>query len=64
MELDPDIRKLSFKIIIERFNQKYKGLNEKQKTLLGKYINDDPNRSAFKDYVMSEITAITKELET
>lgn len=63
MELDPDIRKLSFKIIIERFNQKYKGLNEKQKTLLGKYINDDPDRSAFKDYVMSEVTSITKELK-
>lgn len=62
-ELDPDIRKLSLKLIIERFNQKYQGLNERQKLLLGKYINSDPNRSTFKDYVISEVSSITKELK-
>jgi aspartate ammonia-lyase len=62
-ELDPDIRKLSLKILIERFNQKYQGLNEKQKTLLAMYINEDSRRTSFKDYIFNEITTITKELK-
>jgi aspartate ammonia-lyase len=62
-ELDPDIRKLSLKILIERFNQKYQGLNEKQKTLLVMYINEDSRRTSFKDYIFNEITTITKELK-
>lgn len=61
-EQDKDIRTLSFKILIERFNQKYRNLNEKQKELLSKYINEDINRGSFKDYVVKEISSLTKQL--
>lgn len=60
---DPDIRKLSFKIIVERFNQKYRTLNDKQKELLQQYINEDVSKPTFKDYVMREVGYVTKELQ-
>lgn len=61
-EQDKDIRTLSFKILIERFNQKYRNLNDKQRELLSKYINEDENRTSFKDYVIKEVSSLTKQL--
>lgn len=61
-EQDKDIRTLSFKILIEKFNQKYRNLNLKQKQLLSKYINEDVNRGSFKDYVIKEVSSLTKQL--
>lgn len=63
-ELDPDIRKLSFKILIERFNHKYHDLNIKQRTLLSKYINENVSREDFKNYVVLEVGSIVKELSS
>lgn len=63
-EQDPDVRKLGFKIIIEKFNAKYRELSDKQKRLLSKYINEDPNREDFKDFVLSEVSWIVKNLKT
>lgn len=59
---DPDIRKLSFKIIVEKFNEKYKGLNQKQQNLLQKYISEDVNKTAFKDFFMREVGYVVNSL--
>ncbi len=40
---DDDIRFLSYRILIERFNEKYKGLDEAQKKLLQEYIYNISN---------------------
>lgn len=54
-EQDPDIRKLGFRILVEKFNEKYKGLPERSKRLLSKYIYEDSSTPAFKEYVVSEV---------
>jgi len=61
-EQDDDIRKLGFKIIIEKFNSKYRTLNEKQKKLLSKYINEDSELEPFKNYVLKEVSSIVRVL--
>ncbi len=50
------------KLIVEKFNEKYRELEPRQKKLLGKYINEDSNTSDFKDYVLSEVSFIEKTL--
>ena len=59
---DPDVVKLGLKIIIERFNDKYKNLNRKQRTLLSKFINEDNNSDNFKEYIYSEVSTLSKQL--
>lgn len=61
-EVEPEIRNLGFKMIIERFNDKYRTLNERQKELLVRYINYDPNQDEFKKYVLKESGFITRKL--
>lgn len=61
-EQDSDTRKLGFKIIVERFNEKYRELGERQKKLLSKYINDDTASDDFKNYIIRECGFIGKKL--
>jgi len=50
-----DLRLLAYKILVENFNKKYTKLNESQKTLLKKYINNVSNTTNFKEYVEGEV---------
>lgn len=59
---DEDIRFLSYKILIERFNEKYKGLDEAQKKLLQEYIYNINNTSKLKSYITTESTRLVKEI--
>ena len=59
---DDDIRFLSYKILIERFNEKYKGLNEAQKKLLQEYIYNISNTSKLKTYTQGESHRLAKEI--
>lgn len=61
---DKDIRKLAFKILVEKFNKKYSGLGSDQKALLKLFVSEDINSSVFKDYVYSEIDKIRTILES
>ena len=62
-EQDKDIRLLSYKILIEKFNEKWGGnLSAKQRNLLKEYINNISNTTKLKDYLTSEITKSTSEL--
>jgi hypothetical protein len=55
-----DIRLLTTKILVDRFNEKYEQLSSKQKSLLREYINN--SRGSLKKFVESELPKIKKEL--
>jgi hypothetical protein len=59
---DKEIRLLSYKILLERFNQKYSGLNKKQKQLLREYINNISNMGILKEYYNNEISSLKLSL--
>jgi hypothetical protein len=59
---EDDIRFLAYKILIERFNEKYKGLNEEQKKLLQEYIYNISNTSKLKMYTQTESQRLSKEI--
>lgn len=55
---DKDIRKLAFKILIEKFNKKYEVLNENQRMLLKKYVTEDIGSNGFKDFIYGEVDKV------
>jgi len=59
-----DLRILSYKILLEKFNNKYSTLNLKQRQLLKEYINNISNTNLFKEYVQKEILYIKKILKS
>jgi len=61
---DKDIRVLSYKILLEKFNNKYNGLNPNQKQLLKLYITNSPNdKNALYEYVITSIKTIKIDLD-
>ena len=59
---DKNTRLLTQKILLEKFNEKYKGLGENQKTLLQEYVNVVSNSPSLKTYINSEIKEVKKQL--
>ena len=59
---DKNTRLLTQKILLEKFNEKYKGLGENQKTLLQEYVNAVSNSPALKTYINSEIKKIKNQI--
>lgn len=57
-----DLRLLSYKLILDKFNEKYQNLNIKQKLLLREYINSVSNSNTFLEYVKSEIIPLKEEI--
>ena len=57
-----DLRILTHKIMVERFNQKYNGLNEQQKMLLKEFINGIAGANSLSAYMEKEIPNAIKEL--
>ena len=57
-----DIRLLTSKLIIDKFNEKYSGLDESQKQLLNKYIVNVNDTVALKDYIQIIIPEIKTQL--
>jgi len=60
---DEDLRILSYKILLEKFNKKYSNLNYKQKSLLKAYINNISNTNLLKEYVAGETKILKKTLK-
>lgn len=58
-----DIRFLTYKILIEKFNEKYKGLDAPQKKLLQEYIYNISNTSKLKTFVHGESKRLVKEFK-
>lgn len=63
-KLTPEMKRLTFKIMIDRFNEKYNStLNESQKELLRAYINEVSNSNTLKTIVDSEIKSLVPKLQ-
>lgn len=63
-EQDEEIRMLSYKFLLERFNQKYNDFNAKQKTLLREYINKGTDVEPLKKYIGQEAGVLSKKITT
>ena len=61
---DKDLRLLAYQILVDKFNSKYKTLDESQRKLLKNYINNISNTNSLREYVDTEVVKIKKELET
>ena len=63
---EEDLRLLTYKILMEKFNQKYVGLSDKQKNLLREYIYNVSNSAALRAYTVDLakelIAEITKKI--
>jgi len=60
---DEDLRAVSYKLLVESFNKKYKNLNAEQKSLLREYINNINNTGKLSEYVSNEIAKIVNALK-
>jgi hypothetical protein len=58
-----DLRLLTYKIMIDRFNEKYEDLNDKQKSLLREYINDVSGTNTLMNYIASEVPALCHSIQ-
>ena len=61
---DKDLRLLAYQILVDKFNSKYKTLDESQRKLLKNYINNISNTNSLREYVDTEVVKIKKELKT
>lgn len=61
-EQDEEIRFLSYKILLERFNQKYSNFTTKQKQLLREYINKGTDIEPFKTYIAKEAGTLSTDI--
>ena len=57
-----DTRLLRYKVLLEKFNDKYSDLQDNQKTLLKEYVNSVSNSPALKSYLNQEIKEVKKDL--
>jgi hypothetical protein len=60
---DKDLRLLAYQILVDKFNKKYKTLDESQKSLLKNYINNVSNTNSLREYVDREVIKIKNQLE-
>jgi len=59
---DKDTRLIAYKVILEKFNDRYSDLQDNQKTLLKEYVNSVTNSPALKSYLNQEINEVKKDL--
>ena len=59
---DKNTRLLTYKVLLEKFNDKYSDLQDNQKTLLKEYVNSVSNSPSLKSYINQEIKEVKKDL--
>ena len=59
---DKDVRILTYRILLEKFNEKYNGLNSNQKLTLKEFINVIDSTSTLKDFYNTKIIEIKEVL--
>lgn len=60
---DKEVRLLSYKILVDKFNDKYSKLNEGQKSLLRNYINSVSEGIELKETINDEVAKLQKDLK-
>ena len=61
---DEDLRAVSYKLLVESFNNKYKNLSAEQKGLLREYINNINNTGKLNEYVSNEVSKLIESLKS
>jgi hypothetical protein len=56
------VRKIGFKLLVKKFNEKYQTLGERQKTIISKYITEDLTSDKFKTFIVRELEYIKQKL--
>jgi hypothetical protein len=59
---DKSTQLLTYKVLLEKFNNKYSDLAENQKLLLKEYVNNVTNSPSLKAYLNQEIKQVKKDL--
>ena len=59
---DKDLRILSYKTLLEKFNKKYTNLSDEQKYVLKEYISNISNTNNFSSFVETQIPKLKKKL--
>ena len=57
-----EMRLLTYKLLVDKFNEKYSGLDESQKKLLNQYITHVNDTATLREYVQKIIPQIKKQL--
>lgn len=60
---DKGTRSLVYKLFIQKFNEKYSGLDDNQKSLLKEYITNISTSDSLREYVNCEITKVKKDIK-
>ncbi len=58
-----DLRSLAYKILVEKFNNKYKSLLPEQKNVLKEYINNISNTNGLNEFMESKFKSISYNLK-
>jgi len=59
---DESLRLLTYRVLLEKFNEKYKGLSPKQKALLHEYVHNVTDKSSLTKMVKSEAKAVAENI--
>jgi len=59
---DKDLRILTYKVMLEKFNGKYSTLNDNQKIVLKEFINSVDSTPKLRDFYNTKVTEIKEEL--
>lgn len=62
MNEDKEIRMLAYRILVEKFNEKYSTLSESQKDLLKDYINNISDTKQLKESLNTRLSTVKEEL--
>lgn len=60
---DKDTRILAYRVLLDKFNSKYKELNENQKRILAEYINNNESNPKLLEFYNKEVTNVKKLIE-
>ena len=62
-KFDKETRALTYKMLMEKFNEKYSGLDTNQKTLLKEYVYNISNSPKLKRFINEEINKVKTEIK-
>ena len=63
-KFDKETRALTYKLLIEKFNDKYIGLEDNQRILLKEYVYNVSNSPKLKAFVNKEILVVKEQIES
>ena len=59
---DKDLRLLSYQLMVDNFNGKYKSLNSMQRNLLKEYVNNISNTNSLREFINGEVKKVKEIL--